>query len=281
MRNGYIQSELQIERIDSNLSIYIWDSINQFVLMRAIDIDNESYYKDYNLCNSIIKSILRGILVRPITLFENIDQAIGQFKIIFMEIDWHIKFTAIEFILAHSFRGKFSFIDFDSFINDVASGLRLHRSGYRIFENQVVPIFSGTELLALGEAIEDSPKDPKEHLKAALQHLSNRENPYYRNSITESVLAVEAMARKITGTTATLGEALRLLSGKIEIHTALQKGFSAIYGYTSDASGLRHSFTDDETDSVDKEDAIYMLVSCSAFINYLRVKASKAEIELT
>lgn len=35
-----------------------------------------------------------------------------------------------------------------------------------------------------------------------------------------------------------------------------------------------------ETSNLDAEDAKYMLVSCSAFINYLIVKADKAGIEL-
>lgn len=44
-------------------------------------------------------------------------------------------------------------------------------------------------------------------------------------------------------------------------------GFNNLYGYTSDESGIRHggiNFIDSPA-----EDARYMLVSCSAFINYL------------
>lgn len=40
-----------------------------------------------------------------------------------------------------------------------------------------------------------------------------------------------------------------------------------MYGYTSDTDGIRHDFGNDS--QVYFEEAKYMLVSCSAFMNYL------------
>ena len=40
-----------------------------------------------------------------------------------------------------------------------------------------------------------------------------------------------------------------------------------MYGYTSDKDGIRHDFGNDS--NVDFEETKYMLVSCSAFMNYL------------
>ena len=62
------------------------------------------------------------------------------------------------------------------------------------------------------------------------------------------------------------------------MHPALNKAFSTLYGYTSNAKGIRHALLEEST--LDFEDAKFMLVACSAFINYLKVKASKAGIEL-
>jgi hypothetical protein len=73
-----------------------------------------------------------------------------------------------------------------------------------------------------------------------------------------------------------LGEALRKVEGRVAIHPALKKGFSNIYGYTSDAGGIRHALLEEA--SLHFEDAKYMLVSCSAFVNYLAEKAAKAGI---
>lgn len=76
---------------------------------------------------------------------------------------------------------------------------------------------------------------------------------------------------------ATLGTALRLIEkdGSVQIHKALSSAYSSLYGYTSDSAGIRHALTEGE-EPLHFEDAKYMLVSCSAFINYLLAKADKA-----
>lgn len=55
----------------------------------------------------------------------------------------------------------------------------------------------------------------------------------------------------------------------MKIHPALNKALHQIYGYTSDDPGIRHGGT--ETANVDAALAQFMLVSCSAFVNYLRM----------
>ena len=71
--------------------------------------------------------------------------------------------------------------------------------------------------------------------------------------------------------TATLGQALLKIEKKYKLHSALKNAFSALYGYTSDSGGIRHSLLEDDID-VSMEDAKFMLVSCAAFINYLKLK---------
>ena len=48
--------------------------------------------------------------------------------------------------------------------------------------------------------------------------------------------------------------------------------------YTSDAAGIRHALLEDP--NLDAEDAKFMLVACSAFINYLWAKAAEANIKV-
>jgi hypothetical protein len=114
----------------------------------------------------------------------------------------------------------------------------------------------------------------KTHLETAITLFSNRNSPDYRNCIKESISAVESICQIISGDNkAELGKALKIISNKINIHQALQQGFIKIYGYTSDSSGIRHSLLDEST--VSFEDAKYMLIACSAFINYLIEKYRK------
>ncbi len=166
-----------------------------------------------------------------------------------------------------------------------SSMLERELSGYRFIAGKIAPITSEQEISEVSEieealASKDSLQPVAIHLQTALDLLSDRESPDYRNSIKESTSAVEAMCRLIAGSGATLGKALGEIrrQGKVDLHGALEDAFDKLYGYTSDEGGIRHSLLE-EPDS-DFEDAKFMLVACSAFINYLKVKASKAGIEL-
>ena len=62
------------------------------------------------------------------------------------------------------------------------------------------------------------------------------------------------------------------------IHGALKEAFDHLYGYTSSEEGIRHGSIKES--EVDFDIAKFMLVSCSAFVNYLVSRASKAGIKL-
>ena len=59
----------------------------------------------------------------------------------------------------------------------------------------------------------------------------------------------------------------------VHIHEAMKSAFEKLYGYTSDENGIRHGGIDFKGASSD--DARYMLISCSAFINYLTAQYTK------
>ena len=103
-------------------------------------------------------------------------------------------------------------------------------------------------------------------------YLANREVPDYENSIKESISAVEAMCEILTGLKgreAILGNMLKKIEERgVSIHGGLKVAFNALYGYTSDANGIRHA-GDLGGPASTIEEAKFMLVSCSAFVNYL------------
>ena len=77
-----------------------------------------------------------------------------------------------------------------------------------------------------------------------------------------------------TGSQATLGNTLKKLKANgVVIHSAMKAGFEKMYGYTSDTDGIRHGGID--FTNAPAEDAKYMLISCSAFVNYLVEKFAK------
>ena len=102
--------------------------------------------------------------------------------------------------------------------------------------------------------------------------LADRNQPDYENSIKESISAVEALCEILTGTKgkeATLGKMIKKLEDNgVEIHSGLKSAFNILYGYTSDANGIRHA-GDIGGPASTFEEAKFMLVSCCAFVNYL------------
>jgi hypothetical protein len=153
--------------------------------------------------------------------------------------------------------------------------LEREMSGYRLIDNLFTAITDSQEISNIEEAInrEETPAGATSHLRTALILMSDRINPDYRNSIKESISAVESMAKHLTGSPkASLGDALIVLEKKGEMHSALRKGLSALYGYTSDAQGIRHALMDEA--NLTFVDAKFMLVACSGFINFMIGKSS-------
>lgn len=141
--------------------------------------------------------------------------------------------------------------------------------GYRFIDEKITPISDKYEVAAVNEALQNVYQPVREHISKANSLLADRENPDYENSIKESISAVEAICEIITGESGTLGKLLTKVEQKgVYIHSALQSAYKVLYGYTSDASGIRHARKLGGVDSTFAE-AKYMLVACSAFVNYL------------
>lgn len=158
--------------------------------------------------------------------------------------------------------------------------LESENSAYRIIDKKVIPITNKSEIETVEEAMNVDFDSVRIHIEKALGLFADRKKPDYENSIKESISAVESMCCIITGTAgknATLGNTLKKLKDNgIHIHQAMEKAFLSLYGYTSDEDGIRHGGVDFA--NAPSEDAKYMLISCSAFINYLVEKWSKIKV---
>jgi len=200
------------------------------------------------------------------------------FKILrkrYSELKWYEVYDFIEFA-ANNFSDEEANKRVMETCNSV---LEAELSAYRFVGNQITQITSREEISEIEEALETPLKPVRTHLENALKLFSDRKSPDYRNSIKDSISAVEAICRLITKKKkATLGQALKEVESKVDLHPALKNAFSSLYGYTSSAEGIRHALLDESKLSF--EDAKFMLVSCSAFVNYLVSKAEKAKIEL-
>ncbi len=144
---------------------------------------------------------------------------------------------------------------------------------YRIVENKIIPLTSEEEIKAIEVALTNENDSVHFHLNNALVLLAQRPEGDYRNSIKESISAVEAFIRGITGKT---DLNFHMLAQKgIEVPSVLRGSFDKLYGYTChEATGIRHALMDD-THVPGAAEATFMIISCSAFINYLTAKKNK------
>ena len=164
----------------------------------------------------------------------------------------------------------------ENLIRACNSRLEKENSAYRIVGGKITLITSDEEIQSVESAIEKSLpfSGVQKHLTTALSHLSDRSNPDYRNSIKESISAVESMAKHISGKKkVTLDNALKTIKQAENLPASLQAAFSKLYGYTSDADGIRHALT--EESNIGHAEAKFMLVACSAFTNYLVEKTAE------
>ncbi len=202
--------------------------------------------------------------------------ALGNIKTYFFSFKWNEVYDFIQFI-ANSFRDENVV---QNFIQSCNNTLSRELSAYQFVGRRIEPITSKHEIAEIEEALSVSMRFTQ-HLDRALGLLADRKARDYRNSIKESISAVEAMCKLLTGSPkVTLGDALRQLESKLgTLHPALRNAFNSLYGYTSDAEGIRHGMLGESGLGV--EDAKFMLIACSAFINYLAAKAEKAGIKLS
>jgi len=185
-------------------------------------------------------------------------------RVYFFSCQWNEAYDFLEFIVSERERFNPRLAEFLNMI------LERELSGYRFVAGHLTDVTSHEELTAIEEAARDSRfSGVSAHIHRALELYADRENPDYRNSIKESISAVESMARLVSGSDkATLGDALKAIEKSGQLHPALKEGFLKLYGYTSDEQGIRHAMLDEP--NLTAADARYFLVSCSSFVNYLK-----------
>jgi hypothetical protein len=261
----------QISSMDTNLRNALWN-----VFLTCIHRKMNSY--DLKTLNEQIwMHCFNKLLDEVPPLSESYPISIATaIKRYYFALKWYEVYDFIDFIANYRFYGDTA----TNFIKACNAILKRESSAYRFIEKKLVPITSEQEITEIEDAIHTS-RQFTPHLNKALELINKRESPDYANVIKESICAVEAMCKLITGDPKeTLGKALEELekTQKIELHENLKKAFKHLYWYTSDSQGIRHGLVGKA--DLDVEDARFMLIACSAFINYLVVKADKAGIQL-
>ena len=271
-----VKVDIQFESMDNDLRNGLWNCFKLVYLDKVKNswISNTEY-------KGLFFRIWQDFFKLPLDTLDDFYQiTYKQLHSLFFSWKWYEVLDFIEFVGQTKLPSVNHSKIFTSLCNSI---LERELSAYRIINTEIVPISNESEVNAIEEVLERAEliqfKGVSIHLSTALSMLSDRKSPDYRNSIKESISAVESIAQIISGDSkAELGKALKIIEDKIGMHSALKKGFSAIYGYTSDEGGIRHAML--EENDIFFEDAKYMLVSCSTFINYLILKCERSGLKL-
>ncbi len=249
----------------SLLKIHCWDYIRS-----SSGIYGGHYLNDYGneeiqtLCNRLWFNYFK----KPLDQLDNDWRTVfPQLRQHFFECKWCEVYDFIEFAGNNYERHQFR----EEFIQSCNHLFEKEISAYRFVNGVITRITEKHEIAEIDQAIETSKGPVAEHLQRSLELLSDRNAPDFRNSVKESISAVESLISiNLKADKGTLGQLIKKLEKKISLHPSLSTAFSSLYGYTSDEGGIRHALT--EAEKVDFNDAKFMLVVCSAFINFVKGK---------
>lgn len=256
-----IETALQTEGMNDDLRISLWNVLDIIIWQ---DDRFENRYAQENI-KDFSSSLWFNFFKKPVDTIPQYDFEIIQIlRKHFFSASWYDVYDFIEFIIKF-----FKTRDISTPINII---LERELAGYRFISGSFIPVTDKQEIEAINQATKAGPFAGVEaHLISAIDHLSRKQDPDYRNSIKESISAVESLAKEITrNPKATLGDALSTLEKRGDMHPSLKRSLSALYGYTSDEGGIRHAMLEEPELSV--ADAKFILIACSAFINYMKAK---------
>jgi hypothetical protein len=271
-RYGYssLEKAFQRESIDAALRTKLWNILKVAVWDRY-DRNNHRYDQVTQRIDILVQRLWFHYFNHDLDKLPDFYGSygnIGAYDVLkehFFKCQWFEVYDLLETIVDDQ-----SHLISDETRDWINATLEEHNAAYRFVGTEIAEITDKNEIQAIESALSTVESPVRAHLDAALRMLSDKEAPDYRNSVKESISAVEAACRFVTGnTSATLGDALQRVQN---LHPAMSSAFSKLYGYTNDASGIRHSLTDEST--ITYADAKFMLVTCSAFVSYLKVAAN-------
>jgi hypothetical protein len=269
-----VRTAFQIDSVDEPLRNGLWNVLQSYIITPMLD----GLYRDHWIFLNLLWTDHYKLRRDQAPYSDN-----GYFEYVeerIFEAKWYKIYDFIQFCLDHFPQPQYINDSCDLpklkyFCGACNRQLQREMSAWRIVGKQLTRLTSPAEIEAVeaAQALGGSYRAVAIHISAAIRLMSDRKSPDYRNSIKETISAVESVCRIIANDPkATLGDALKKVEKmRIDLHPSLKAALGKLYGYTSDHGGIRHSLLDQS--NLDFEDAKFMLVVCSAFINLLKARS--------
>ena len=191
---------MQLSEMDDELRNGLWNVIHFTFFAPRLQVGQGGHYVcDATLRRFILKLASEVVKVRvdalPIYWAGQLEPVRDHFN----HVPWNQVYEFVEFVANNPDRDDVARMAV--FLQECNRVLERELSGYRFVGKQLVRITDSSEL----EAIEAARSQPTRlasvqmHLDTAMRHMSDRERPDYRNSIKESICAIEGFCSLLAG----------------------------------------------------------------------------------
>jgi hypothetical protein len=180
-----IKSIIQKESMDDELRTRLWNAL-YFYYFEDVDAGGYPIQDMYVFARSLWAAHFKyAIDTLPMTG----NKFVGYLRQKFFKFAWNEVYDLIEAVITYyPYEPKSNtFIDHCNYV------LEQELAAYRIVGGHITDITSEQEIAAIEDALAIAPNPVKAHLDRALELFADRENSDYRNSIKESISAVEAI----------------------------------------------------------------------------------------
>lgn len=278
-RQGYspLPKSMRLEEISDDLRRDIWN-VTRDILISMREHSSLSYYFSNEGCRLIERVLGRFLKMPEDEIDTEYDGVLNQFKIIILKNKF---FRVLDFVEIFSNDEPYRARSND-FRNRIADSFERRGAAYSFdiskYPFQFFPRTSKEQGEATKQAIEAISGSGMEgaatHLRQAADHINARQ---FADSVSDSISAVESVARRIAPESRTLGEALKVLENKGRLtNKQLKNGFEKLYAYTNSEQGIRHALLDKDAPHVGLDEAMFMFGACASFAAYLVNKQRQA-----
>ena len=280
-----LNTVIQYESLDDH-------SRNSIAILVVKIIQRTLDYVGYNSRHDLAEELLMRIFNEPVELhsYPDLDKVSNELRDVCLHGDYDEVLTMIETLseIADKYEGAYDddrkrFDTYGSLWDNEGNEITEFPSvydyfnelfeeefiGYKFVDRQICKITSQTEIDSILESLKTPYDNVNNHMKKAISLLKETGEHDYKNSIKESIVALECLLNIVLGTEGlTLGKAINEYAKRVDIHPALKESISSLYGFSSDSSGIRHDGNKkDYNEGFDE--AKLILVNTSAFINYI------------
>jgi hypothetical protein len=268
---------LQRGSMDGPLRNRLWSAVHE--LLQRIEVSHAAFLRLASGGPSPVQSFLERVWVDfrggARDMFPYVDP-VSDLRQHFYAAPWNKVYDLIEFIA--------SLAQSDEFEEACNDAMRRERAAYQMLDGNVIELTDEQQLQAIRDALDavQALEQVHEHLRTALDRLADRPDPDCRNAMKEAICSVESLVGVIAKSPGvTMAAGLKLIEKRklLPVHRGLLKSWEALFGYTSDA-GIRHGMIDGQP-AMGLDDALHLVVTCSAIVSYLTAFARKAGVPLT